>query len=220
MREEAKPAHGFTVACGGEEHLLQAASAAERAEWVKDIRWRIEKAAAEAEAEAAEVKAKAEAEAAEAKAKAEAEAAEAQRMGASGFDSLLFLESKVAVARAAVEVKEQEAAHAKRTDQWEAAKEAAAAAAQLQAVVHSAQERLQERAAWEPLLQAKLEAAEAAKQRLLAADDFDGLPATDAGIAAILQALRCLRMTAEEAGECLLQQLYCSTSLLLLLLLP
>ena len=125
-------------------------------------------------------------------------------MGARRFDSLLFLGSKVAVARAAVEVKQQEAAHAKRAKQWEAAKEAAAAAAQLQAVVHSAQERLQERAAWELLLQAKLEAAEAAKQRLLAADDFDNLPAADAELAAIQRALRCLRMTAEEAaaGEC------------------
>jgi hypothetical protein len=37
---EVKPANGFTVACGGEEHLLQAASAAERAEWVADFRRR------------------------------------------------------------------------------------------------------------------------------------------------------------------------------------
>jgi hypothetical protein len=45
VREEAKPANSFTVACGGEEHLLQAASAAERAEWVADVKRRFWRAA-------------------------------------------------------------------------------------------------------------------------------------------------------------------------------
>jgi hypothetical protein len=49
VREEAEPAHSFTVACGGEEHLLLAASAAERAEWVADIRWRMERPQREVE---------------------------------------------------------------------------------------------------------------------------------------------------------------------------
>jgi hypothetical protein len=113
----------------------------------------------------------------------------------------------VGEARAAAAEKEQEAQKAKQAGQWEVAKETAAAAAQLQALVQSAQARLQERAAWEPLLQAKLEAAEAVKQRLLAADDFDNLPAADAEVAAIQRPLQCLSMTAEEAaaGECPLQ---------------
>jgi hypothetical protein len=38
VRKEAKPAHSFTVVCGEEEHLLQAASVIEREEWVTDIR--------------------------------------------------------------------------------------------------------------------------------------------------------------------------------------
>ena len=226
VREEAKPANSFTVACGGEEHLLLAASAAERAEWVADIRWRLERPQREA------------------RAKAEAEARQARALGATAGDNLLFLEGRVGEARAAVQAgaeewrvrvaaKQQEVASAnqaveaaKQAGDWEAAKEAqqaskeaqqaaaaeaelaAAAAAQLQALVQSAQARLQERVAWEPLLQVKLEAAEAAKQRLLAANDFDNLPAADAEVAAINKAikrpLQCLGMTAEEAaaGEC------------------
>ena len=157
VREEAKPANSFAVACGGGvQHLLQAASAAERTEWVADIRWRMERPQREAQAtaEAAEAKAKVQAEAREAMVKAEAEARGAKAIGATPFDSLLFLESKCKVAEAeapaAVAEKEKEVERAKQAGEqavasanqaveaakqagdWEAAKEAQQASKEVQ----------------------------------------------------------------------------------------
>jgi hypothetical protein len=190
VREEAEEGR-FTVVCGGKEELLQAASAAERTAWMAAITWCMDKSSLQAMPQC----------------------------------SLALLQNRLDEAHAAVSpiAKEWESRVAAKqaelqaamvtgaqTGEWEAAKKVkeevkavvqAAAAAGGQEAVHAAQERLAECMAWERLLQANVEGAQARKQRLKDEEDFVGLQALEAEIAAIQRPLRCLQMPAEEAAE-------------------
>jgi hypothetical protein len=180
--------NAFIVVCGDQEMKLKAASGADRAVWVADIKRRIEKpereARVRAEREARRAKAAAAANAAAAeKAAAEVDAA-VLRAGARASLALRRRQHAAAEAavvadaetwQAAVVVKQTAEADAKQAQNWSAAKEAkgekealtkqaAAAAVQRQRDVAAAAARVSEGEEWERLLEVKANDIEASKR--------------------------------------------------------